>query len=266
MSALQSHRMNAPLLPFVFDALASLIVGNQVWRPTRSISWLVPAVPSWMKHRGNTASAHNRLGSLISNSTHSCRKYDSIRFIVRLPLPGLGYVPDVEVCFSAFSNRGYCRKFRFLIFFSYLPCHGLFRLRPISLTILSCVSSQDTSSKNFIMFHRYRREAICDLCTLEIHLQTLPPAIHMSIPTAQWSARHRRRRHPRGFEHHGAAQQQKGGGQKRVPHTRHSQRYPGAGSAHRRCRWRQGVMWLLIYQVCCFRKDTTMPDGAAEEW
>lgn len=30
LSALQSHRMNAPLLPFVFDALASLIVGNQV--------------------------------------------------------------------------------------------------------------------------------------------------------------------------------------------------------------------------------------------
>lgn len=32
LSALQSHRMNAPLLPFVFDALASLIVGNQVRR------------------------------------------------------------------------------------------------------------------------------------------------------------------------------------------------------------------------------------------
>lgn len=30
LSALHSHRMNSPLLPFVFDALASLIVGNQV--------------------------------------------------------------------------------------------------------------------------------------------------------------------------------------------------------------------------------------------
>lgn len=32
LSALQSHRMNTSLLPFVFDALASLIVGNQVQR------------------------------------------------------------------------------------------------------------------------------------------------------------------------------------------------------------------------------------------